>query len=62
MKFDSDRAAWRKSTYSGTTQSECVEVGPSADAVGVRDTTRRDAGHLAVSRTAWQAFVTSVRM
>lgn len=57
IKFE----AWRKSTYSGNAQSECVEIGLAPGLVGVRDTTRREAGQLEVSRTAWTAFVRSVR-
>lgn len=49
--------AWRKSSYSTGAQQECVEVGVAPGAVGVRDTKNREAGHLAVSRTAWAAFV-----
>lgn len=41
---------WHKATASGN-GSGCVEVGytPDGTRVGVRDTTRREAGHLAVT-------------
>jgi len=52
--------SWRTSTYSGTTQSECVEVAPSLGTVGVRDSKNTTAGHLAVSRANWQAFLRSL--
>ncbi|QWF78855.1 DUF397 domain-containing protein [Amycolatopsis sp. CA-230715] len=48
---------WRKSTYSGGGQNECVEV-RLAPTVGVRDTKDRDNGHLTLSPTAWAAFLT----
>lgn len=52
--------AWRKSTYSEHGSAQCVEVAPAPDAVGVRDTKNRERGHLAVSRTAWTAFMQHV--
>jgi len=36
-----DRAVWRKSSYSGTSGNNCVEVAESAGAVIVRDTANR---------------------
>lgn len=54
---------WRKSSYSGSSaNTSCVEVGatPAKDAVGIRDTKNRTAGHLEVSRTAWTIFVRSL--
>lgn len=51
---------WRKSTYSGNDGGNCVEAAPAPAVVGVRDTKNREAGHLAVSRPAWSAFVRSV--
>lgn len=52
-------AAWRKSTYSDDPVNNCVEVamGP---VVGVRDTKDRAGGQLALTRTAWDAFLTTV--
>ena len=56
---------WRKSTYSGSAQGECVEVGLApALPVGVRDTKQ---GHLEVQPTlfvpgsAWRALLAAVR-
>lgn len=51
---------WRKSTYSASGSNQCVEVGTGPGLVGVRDTTRRAAGQLAVNRKAWSAFVRHV--
>ena len=48
---------WRKSSYSGGGNTQCVEVAPMAEGVGVRDSKSRESGHLTVPRTAWQAFV-----
>lgn len=52
---------WRKSSYSASGSNQCVEVGVAPGTVGVRDTKARERGHLVVSRTAWDAFVRSVR-
>ncbi|MER5843346.1 DUF397 domain-containing protein [Streptomyces prasinus] len=48
--------AWVKSSYSGSSGDNCVEVAMRPEAVHVRDSkdTRRRA--LAVSRRAWSAF------
>jgi hypothetical protein len=53
--------AWRKSSYSGSSnQSTCVEVGLAPGRVGVRDTKNRAYGHLDVPSRAWRAFVAGV--
>lgn len=49
--------SWCKSTYSGT-QTECVEVAHTPDAIGVRDTKHRGGGSLHVPAQAWRAFTT----
>ena len=54
-------SSWRKSSYSGANGGECVEVGTTADAVLVRDTTNRSADTLRLPADAWQAFLTSIR-
>jgi hypothetical protein len=54
-------SSWRKSSYSGANGGECVEVGTTADAVLVRDTTNRSADTLRLPVDAWQAFLTSIR-
>lgn len=51
---------WRKSSYSASGSGQCVEVGLAPSLVGIRDTKNHAAGHLKVTRTAWQSFVRSV--
>lgn len=56
MIVDLRAATWRKSSHSGGANTNCIEVAPLPQAVGVRDTKNRDAGHLTVPRTAWHTF------
>lgn len=51
---------WHKSSYSPN-GSDCVEVRESPDAVDVRDTRHRDAGHLSFPGVEWSAFLADVR-
>lgn len=53
---------WRKSSYSGDAQtSDCVEVARLEAVTGIRDTKRRDRGHLEATPAAWHAFLTTLR-
>ena len=56
MTSDPNAVPWRKSSYSGGGNTQCVEVAPRDAYVGVRDTKNRSAGHLTVPRAAWRAF------
>ena len=53
--------AWRKSTYSGSSGGDCVEVADAENTVMIRDTTSRDGGTLAFSASGWSAFLGSVK-
>lgn len=53
--------SWRKSSYSGGSGGNCVEVGKAADGVGIRDTKRRDGVELRFSASAWRKYVASVK-
>lgn len=59
MKTDSP--AWRKSSYSGGSGGDCVEVAGTATVILVRDTRDRDGGTLAFTAAAWQSFVNSLK-
>jgi hypothetical protein len=52
---------WFKSSYSGGSGTECVEVANLATVVGVRDSKRPAGPHVAVQRSAWNEFVRSLR-
>jgi hypothetical protein len=56
-----ESGAWRKSTYSGTSGGDCIEIADGARAVLVRDTKDRDGGTLEFSPAAWRRFTTSLR-
>ena len=59
--FTAATSAWRKSSYSGGSGGDCVEVASTASTVMVRDTKTRDSGTLAFAPGAWQAFTASLR-
>lgn len=52
---------WRKTSYSSNGGANCVEVGGTARAVLVRDTTDRDGGTLAFNASAWEKFTGSLK-
>ena len=56
-----DTPAWRKSTYSGGSGGDCVEVADGAAIVLVRDTKDRDGGTLAFAADAWEAFTVTLK-
>ena len=51
---------WRKSTYSGGSSNQCVEVATDG-AVLVRDTATRDGITLSVSARAWLKFTSAIK-
>lgn len=59
MTIDPYTTKWSKSTYSGSINSECVEITINAEIVGIRDSKNPAAGQLAVHRSTWRAFVTN---
>ncbi|MFA3877691.1 DUF397 domain-containing protein [Streptomyces sp. MMCC 100] len=54
---------WRKSSYSGNTGGECVEVGEncSVGSVPVRDSKNPDGPVVTVAAPAWQSFIQGLR-
>ncbi|CAM5431451.1 DUF397 domain-containing protein [Streptomyces coeruleorubidus] len=57
---DLTNARWRKSSYSGNTGGECVEVADLGPGVAVRDSKKPEAGILTVSPEVYAAFMTFV--
>lgn len=59
---DLRKAAWRKSSYSGGTNDNCVEVaGNLPGVVAVRDSKNPSGPALAFSPGAWREFLATVR-
>ncbi|MDL4774850.1 MULTISPECIES: DUF397 domain-containing protein [Thermomonosporaceae] len=52
---------WRKSSHSGTTQSDCVEVAALPDGVGVRDSKNPHGPTLLLDRSAFRTLVTDLK-
>lgn len=55
-----NRAAWRKSSYSGNNGGACIEVA-AARTVAVRDSKDPDGPVLAFGPQAWAAFAARVK-
>ncbi|MEV1093186.1 DUF397 domain-containing protein [Streptomyces microflavus] len=54
-------AGWRKSSYSGGNQGECLEVARGYATVPVRDSKAADGPALTFSAQGWTRFVTAVK-
>lgn len=54
-------ARWFKSSYSGGSGTECVEVADLGTSVGVRDSKRPMGPYIAVGNGAWADFVFDFR-
>lgn len=52
---------WRKSSYSGHSGGDCVEVADLARMVGVRDSKDSEGPELAFSPAAWEAFTGGIK-
>jgi hypothetical protein len=52
--------AWFKSSYSGSSGDNCIEIAVRTEAVLVRDSKNTDRPALTVSRATWSAFATLV--
>ena len=59
---DLSRAAWQKSSYSGSNGGQCVEVARNLPGVvAVRDSKDPDGPSLILTAGEWQAFLGGVR-
>ncbi|MEU0073904.1 DUF397 domain-containing protein [Streptomyces sp. NPDC006332] len=59
---ENDGARWFKSSYSGGSGSDCVEVAFSGRATWVRDSKAPRRGELNLPADAFSAFITSLKM
>ncbi|MFE3515483.1 DUF397 domain-containing protein [Streptomyces sp. NPDC059166] len=61
--YDLSRASWYKSSYSGGSGGDCLEVADGLpDVVPVRDSKVTDGPVLAFRTGAWEAFVAGVKL
>jgi hypothetical protein len=54
-------AVWRKSTRSGSTGGNCVEMAETPDAIGVRDSKDASGPILTFDTDAWRGFLAEVK-
>jgi Domain of unknown function (DUF397) len=52
---------WRKSSYSGGSGGNCVEVADATGRVLVRDTKNRDGGTLSIPADVWRKFTATLK-
>lgn len=55
---ETSHPVFRKSSYSGSTTQNCVEVAELPNGAAVRDSQHRDAGYLVFPAAEWRAFLT----
>jgi hypothetical protein len=59
---DTHHLAWRKSSHSGGSGGNCVEVAPaSAGTIAVRDSKHPGGPVLMISSDAWTAFTSRIK-
>ncbi|WP_328910364.1 DUF397 domain-containing protein [Streptomyces sp. NBC_00234] len=58
--MDTERVHWFKSSYSGGSGTECVEVADLHTVVGVRDSKCPEGARIFVQPNAWAEFVTTL--
>ncbi|WP_339154468.1 DUF397 domain-containing protein [Actinomadura luteofluorescens] len=49
---------WRKSSYSGSNEGNCVEIADLNNHIGIRDSKNLTAGHLTLTREAFTTLLT----
>lgn len=53
---------WRKSSRSGSTGGECVEVARKGSVNAVRDSKNPEGGFIALERDVWAAMVSQIKL
>lgn len=59
--MDLNNYPWRKSSHSGGTGGDCVELASLDGAIGIRDSKAPAGGHLAVSRHALAGLIRQIK-
>ncbi|MBV9448813.1 MAG: DUF397 domain-containing protein [Streptosporangiaceae bacterium] len=57
----SDTLTWRKSSYSGASGGNCVQVATPPGAIALRDSNHPTGPVLHFTPNEWQAFLASIR-
>ncbi|TDD30412.1 DUF397 domain-containing protein [Actinomadura sp. KC06] len=52
---------WRKSSHSGSTGGDCVEVAGMGDTKAVRDSKNPHGGHLTLEHDQWATLMTQIK-
>lgn len=58
---DTSHLIFRKSSYSGATTQNCVEVADAQGASAIRDSQNPEHGHLMFSTLEWGSFLDDVK-
>ncbi|MBD2897291.1 hypothetical protein amrb99_62500 [Actinomadura sp. RB99] len=61
MNTPEPQRLWRKSTYSGGVENNCVEISVLDGRIGVRDSKAPAAGHLTLTRRDFADFLAHLR-
>ncbi|MCX4549593.1 DUF397 domain-containing protein [Streptomyces sp. NBC_01387] len=62
MRHDLPTDAWKKSSYSGDTQGQCIEIqAVPHDSVAVGDSKDRSRGAFLFPTSTWADFVTGIK-
>jgi hypothetical protein len=59
--ISSERTGWFKSSYSGGSQADCLEVACGHPDIPVRDSKTTTGPILTFSTTGWTTFVTAIK-
>lgn len=51
---------WRKSTYSGANEGNCVEIADLNDHIAIRDNKAPETGHLTLTRNSFAALLSQL--
>jgi hypothetical protein len=60
-EYDLDAATWHKSSHSGGSGGDCLEMGAHPTLVPVRDSKNPAGPKLVFRTTAWAAFVANLK-
>ncbi|MFE5325906.1 DUF397 domain-containing protein [Embleya sp. NPDC056575] len=60
-KARSEPPTWRKSSYSGQTAQECVEVTALDGSIDTRDSKDPSIGHITVAPESWSALLGAIK-